>query len=100
MDKKFFKKIEANPNLINFVNRILNYNTIFENEAVRSMFFVSLISADSLVDKQSCEETINVANFILSNIDLFVLEDDIKDKVVDYCNKAIKIAQRDIKEYE
>ena len=99
MDKKVFKKLEANPNLISFVNRILNYNSIFENETIRSMFFVSLISSDCLIDKHACEETIEIADFILKNINLFILEDNILKLVIKYCKDAKKIAKRDIKNF-
>ena len=99
MSEKIIKKIEQNQNLIKFCNRILNYNSILENEMTRSMFIVSLISADSLIDTQSCDETIDVANFILNHIDLFMLEDIIKKDIVSNMNSAIKIAKRDKKHF-
>lgn len=97
MKPKSIKKIESNPNLVAFCNRIMNYNAIFENEMVRSMFFVSLISSDCLIDIHSCDETIEISNFILSHIDLFILEDDSRKDVIKYCKSAIKIAKRDKK---
>lgn len=99
MSENIIKKIEQNQNLIKFCNRILNYNSILENETTRSMFVVSLISADSLIDTQSCDETIDVANFILNHIDLFILEDDIKKDIISKMNSAIKIAKRDKKQF-
>ena len=50
--------------------------------------------------KHSCEETIEVASFILNNIELFILEDDIKKSVIKYSKDALKIAKRDIKDFE
>ena len=99
MENKIIKKISQNPNLVSFCNRIMNYNSIFENEMTRSMFFVSLISADSLTNEHSCNETIEVANFILNNINLFVIEDSLKTKIIKYCKDALKIAKRDKKEF-
>ncbi len=99
MNENIIKKIEQNQNLVKFCNRILNYNYIFENEITRNMFLVSLISADSLIDKQSCDETIDIANFILNHIDLFILEDDIKKDIISKMNSAIKIAKRDKKQF-
>jgi len=99
MNENIIKKIEQNQNLIKFCNRILNYNYIFENEITRNMFLVSLISADSLIDKQSCDETIDIANFILNHIDLFILEDNIKKDLISKMNSAIKIAKRDKKQF-
>ena len=97
MQNKTWKKIENNPNLVAFCNRILNYNSIFEHEMTRSMFLVSLISSDSLIDIHACDDTIEISNFILNHIDLMILEEDIKNEVIKYLNNAIKIAERDKK---
>ena len=99
MTNKTLKKISDNPNLIAFCNKILSYNAIFENETTRCMFLVSLISADSLTDEQACDETIEVANFILNHIDLFIIEDNIKKDIISKMKSAIKIAERDKKEF-
>jgi hypothetical protein len=100
MQNKTWKRIESNPNLVAFCNRILNYNSILEHEMTRSMFFVSLISADSLIDIHSCDETIEISNFILNHLDLLILEENIKNDVIKYLNNAIKIAERDKKNFE
>lgn len=93
-------KIKENENLIRFCNRILSYNAIFNNETTRNMFFVSLISADTLIDTHACEETIEIANFILSHMDLFILEDDVKKNVIKLCKDAIEIAERDMRDID
>ena len=100
MTKDIIKRIRENTNLIAFCNKIICYNDIFNDEVARSMFFVSLISADTLIDKHSCEETIEVTSFILNNIELFILEDDIKKSVIKYSKDALKIAKQDIKNFE
>ena len=97
MQNKTWKRIESNPNLVAFCNRILNYNSIFEHEMTRSMFLVSLISSDSLIDIHACDDTIEISNFILNHINLMILEEDIKNEVIKYLNNAIKIAERDKK---
>ena len=99
MSNKTIKKISENPNLVAFCNKILSYNMIFEEESIRNMFLVSLISADTLVDENSCDETIETATFILNNINLMVLDDDIKKTVIKYMKDAIKIAIRDKKQF-
>lgn len=97
MQNKTWKRIESNPNLVAFCNRILNYNSILEHEMTRNMFFVSLISSDCLIDIHSCDETIEISNFILNHLDLLILEENIKNDVIKYLNDAIKIAERDKK---
>lgn len=101
MQNKTWQRISKNDKLLSFCNRILNYNSILESDIVRDMFLVSLISADSLIDVHSCEETIEVSNFILNNIDLMIFEDDnVKDEVIKYLNDAINIAERDKKKFK
>ena len=99
MSEKIIKKIEQNPNLVKFCNRILNYNAIFENETTRCMFLVSLISTDNLTDEHACDETIETANFILDHINLMMLEDEVHKSVIKYMKDAIKIAKRDKKQF-
>lgn len=100
INETFIQNIQKNEKLMIFCNKILTYNFIFDNEVSRSMFFVSLISADCLVDEHQCDETIKIATFILDNIDLFILEDDIKDFVIKSSKDAIEIAKRDKKEFQ
>lgn len=99
MPNKTLKKISENPNLIAFCNKILGYNTILENEMSRNMFLVSLISADTLIDEHACDDTINICNFILSNMDLMMLEEDVKKNVVIHLKNGIRIAKRDKKQF-
>ena len=100
MQNKTWLKISNNDKLLSFCNRILNYNSILNTDAIRNMFLVSLISADSLVDVHSCDETIEISNFILSNIVLMLFEnDDIKTYITNHLQDAIKIAKRDKKKF-
>ena len=101
MQNKTWIRISKNDKLLSFCNRILNYNSILENDFWRNMFLVSLISADSLIDIHSCEETIEISNFILNNIDLMIFEDENnKNEIIKHLNSAIKIAERDKKNFE
>lgn len=100
MTKLTLTKIQENEKLIGFCNKILSYNAIFNNDTTKNMFFVSLISADTLIDKHACDDTIEIATFILNHIDLFILEDKNKKDVVKLCKEAIKIAKRDKKNFE
>ena len=99
MKNVILKKISENPNLISFCNKILTYNAIFENETTRCMFCVSLISSDTLIDEQACDETIETANFILDHINLMILEDEVRKSIIKYVKDAIKIAKRDKKQF-
>ncbi len=86
---------ESNQNLIKFCNRIITYNSILDDETTRNIFLVSLMSADSLIDKYACDESIEISSFILNNIDLFVLEDNVKETVIKYLKDAIEISNKE-----
>ena len=98
--RMFTKRIAENTNLISFCNKIISYNDILKNEEARNMFFVSLISADTLIDVHSCDETIEIAEFILDHIDLMVLDDTIRKKTIKHMKDAINIAIGDKIQFE
>ena len=50
-----------------------------------------------LIDIHSCDETIEISNFILNHLDLLILEENVKNDVIKYLNDAIKIAERNKK---
>ena len=99
MGKNSLKKILDNPYLIAFCNKISSYNTILEHDISRNMFFVSLVSSDTLIDVHACDETIDVATFILHHIDLMILDDDIKEITKKHMISAIHIARHDKEEF-
>ena len=98
--RMFTKRIAENTNLISFCNKVISYNDILNNEEARNMFFVSLISADTLIDVHSCNETIETAEFILDHIDLMVLDDTTKKKVIKYMEYALDIDNKDKTQFE
>lgn len=91
-------KLKENQKLNNFVNKILNYNDIF-NDDTRYIFYGSLISADTMITKEDCEDVIELAVFIKNNIELFVLEPERKEEVLKYMNTAIELANKELKKY-
>ena len=91
-------KLKENQKLNNFVNKILNYNDIF-NDDTRYIFYGSLISADTMITKEDCEDVIELAVFIKNNIELFVLEPERKEEVLKYMNTSIELANEELKKY-
>lgn len=84
-------KISDNQKLLSFCNKILFYNTILESDESRYLFLASLISADTLVDEESCHETLETVDFIEKNLDLFVLSDEVIEETKKYLKKSIDI---------
>lgn len=79
---ELIKKISDNPKLVAFCNKILTYNAIFDAEESRRLFISSLINADTLVDEESCRETLDTAYFIVNHVE-----------------KAIKIAFNELRNF-
>lgn len=95
MTQQNLKKLSENPNLIAFCNRIMSYNEILNNENSRNMFFVSLVSPVTLIDISSCDETIEICEFITKHIDLFLFDEKTADIVLRYMDDAIMIANKE-----
>lgn len=94
------KKITDNPKLVAFCNKILAYNTILESDETRHLFLASLISADTLVDKESCQETLDTAYFITNHMDFFQLEDSVRKEIEDYMEKTIEVAFKELRMFK
>lgn len=90
-------KLKENQKLTGFVNKILNYNDILIDDT-RYLFLGSIISADSMMTKEDCEEIIELATFIKNNIELFVLEPEQKEETLKYMYSAIELANNELKE--
>ena len=90
-----FKDIEGNKPLYEFCRKIWSLKIALESN-MRYLFLASLISADSLVNAEACEDSIKHINFILKNIDLFDLKVELKKEVVKFLKDGLKIAKRDL----
>jgi hypothetical protein len=64
------------------------------------LYLGSLISADVLISKEKCIESLEKLNFIKDNIDKLELSEEIRNKILDYSIKGIDIVNQDLKEYE
>lgn len=96
---ELIKKISDNPKLVAFCNKILTYNAIFDAEESRYLFLASLISADTLVDEESCRETLDTAYFIVNHMNFFQLEENVREEIENYMEKAINIALSELRNF-
>jgi hypothetical protein len=60
------------------------------NSENRYLFLVSLISSDSILNKEDAIESLEIVNYINDNIDNFDLTSEIKSDVIKYINKSKK----------
>ena len=70
------------------------------NSENRYLFLTSLISSDSVLNKDDIVESLQIVNYINDNIDNFDLSDEIKSEVIKYMNKSKKILDEDIKRFD
>lgn len=95
--KVLVKKIKENEKLLEFNREVLNISVILNNDNLRYLYMVSLISSDNIVDVASCDRSLKAINFVLNNIDLFGLDDKVHKEVVKYLKKGLRIIRRDRK---
>lgn len=95
--KALVKKIKENEKLLEFNREILNISVILNNEGLRYLYLVSLISSDNIIDVASCDRSLQAINFIMEHIDLFGLDDKVKKEVTKYLKKGLRIIRRDRK---
>ena len=69
---------------------------ILSNDAVRYLYLVSLIGADTLVSKEGCEGSLNVFNLIKDNLHIMNLTDEVKDELIEYVEKGITIVNNEL----
>lgn len=97
--KVLAKKIKENEKLLEFNRKILNINVILNNDNLRYLYMVSLISSDNIIDIASCDKSLESINFILNNIDLFDIDEKIRKEVIKYLKKGLRIIKRDRKTF-
>lgn len=88
--------LKGNQPLTEFCKKICSYKIALESDK-KYLFLASLISADSLMDEQSCLNSLNKINFILDNIKLFDLENE--SEILKFLKKGIKIIKKDLNKY-
>lgn len=98
MEMTFDDIIGIKP-LFEFCKKIWGYKLALESD-MRYLFLVSLISSDNLTDEQKCIDSIERINFILNNIELFDLKDNLKKETIKFLKDGLKIAKRDLKEFK
>lgn len=64
------------------------------------LYLGSLISADVLISKEKCIESLEKLNFIKDNIDKLELPEERRNTILNYSIKGIDIVNQDLKEYE
>ena len=70
------------------------------NSENRYFFLASLISSDSILNKEDAIESLEIVSYIINNINNFNLTNEIKSEVIKYMNKSKKILDKDIKRFD
>ena len=69
---------------------------VLSNDAVRYLYLVSLISADTLSSKEACEGSLNVFNLIKDNLHIMNLTDEVKNELIEYVERGIAIVNKEL----
>lgn len=78
------------------IDDINTLEKIFENEPMRFMFLIELISSDNIVDKKTCQDSIEQLEFIDKNINSMHLTDEVKKQVIECVNNGLNILNNDL----
>jgi hypothetical protein len=87
--------IKNNKPLFEFCKKILSYKIALECDK-RYLFLASLVSADRLINKERCIESMEKIKFLIDNIELFDLNDNIKKDTLSFLNSGLEIVERDL----
>jgi len=94
------KDFEINDELYNFLKKIYNVEKILNNDEIRYLFLVSLISSDNSVDEESAKKLMDDLHFLDNNLKYMTLSDEIREEVEKYIIKGKKIINHDIKDFK
>ena len=87
------------PKIVEFANKLVGLSKIFNDDSLRYLYLVSLISSDTLILKEEYENVLYCMNFIKKNFDLIDFKnDDVKKEVKKYLRKELKIVKNEYAE--
>lgn len=86
--------------MIDKEQRIKFFEDIFNSEALKYIYLVSLISVDALTSKEKCEVSLEKFKFIKENINIMKLSKKNKKEIMKYVNKGLSIVYKEIKNFE
>lgn len=69
---------------------------ILNEDSIRYLFLVSLISSDTNITKEDCVENLEILNYINDNINNFNLSNSIIKEVKKYVKEGIEILNNDL----
>lgn len=70
---------------------------ILKNDQFRYLYLAGLISSDTNITIDECNENLNNLNYLKDNIDKLDLINEVKNEVVKFVNDGIKILNNDLK---
>ena len=88
--------LEEHSKLWEYCWQIYKLEKALSNDEFRYLYLVSLISSDSMVDVKSTQECLDRIIFLNQNVKYMNLDNEIIKEVINYTNKGIKIANRDL----
>lgn len=99
-DIEELKDFDINNELLGFLKKIYTFENILNNDDVRYLFLVSLISSDNSVNEKTANILLDKINFLTDNLKYMNISDSIRKETEKYLNKGKKILKKDIKEFK
>lgn len=92
--------INDNEKLWNFCWKCYKIEQLLNNDELRNLYLVTLISSDTIVDIESAKISIEKLNEIKLVLPYLNITDKIRKDTLKFINKGLKIAKRDLKKFE
>lgn len=81
-----------------YAERIERTSQILKSD-FKWLYLASLISADTIVNKQTADRSLEKLQFIKENIMMFNLDAEERQDIERYINKGLEICKQDLKKY-
>ena len=81
------------------IKNINNLTSIFKSDFFRYAFLVELISSDKVIDKKTCQDSIDQIIYIKDHLKDMDLEDSTKQEINEFLNKGLDILNRDLNNF-
>ena len=92
--------LEKHPNIVEWCLRLDKMETLLNNDSMRYLFLVSMISSDTIIDEERANKSLETLTFINDNLKWMKLDEKILRETKKYVNKGLKIVKRDLKDFK
>lgn len=92
--------LESHSELYNIIWKVYRMEEILDEEKFRYLFLASLISTETIVDKESAKKSLEELTFIKKWLPYMNFDKKLKNEIKSFIIKGIKIAKQELNNYK